>query len=430
MNNFGKYEKDQKFFLRYQIFRLFQVFGSFAVIGVVSNELPSESIQIWLLMGTIINLGNYVDLGIAGMAIDSVKRVNTKPYQIKNYVFWSSIIGNSKRLSVVFILSSLIASYFFKDVASFAKTDSLNTFLLIWLVSFLTIFGSILSSYFIAMGTIQLFTSVSLIGVLLQFTLASIYSLSNSNILTFITLLSVPNTFIILVALRNYKKYYIYSLKQNRKIFKSNEQLIRKDFAAQFQALQLLVMLSSLIFPLYISEHYSANDSNSYQMLFRITFLAASVSGLLLPNLWASSTSEPFPNKGLKLINFKRLIRDRLLIPTLMLLSIPALFIFDFFPSNKYTVPTFKELILWYLISATQYYLAKFYYTCLANESLNILILSAAIPLFIVTLPISLGQTFSLVPVELLFTTQFLQIICFISFFAIGKIQDFNAKQG
>jgi hypothetical protein len=381
-------------------------------------------------MGTIINLGNYVDLGIAGMAIDSVKRVNTKPYQIKNYVFWSSIIGNSKRLSVVFILSSLIASYFFKDVASFAKTDSLNTFLLIWLVSFLTIFGSILSSYFIAMGTIQLFTSVSLIGVLLQFTLASIYSLSNSNILTFITLLSVPNTFIILVALRNYKKYYIYSLKQNRKIFKSNEQLIRKDFAAQFQALQLLVMLSSLIFPLYISEHYSANDSNSYQMLFRITFLAASVSGLLLPNLWASSTSEPFPNKGLKLINFKRLIRDRLLIPTLMLLSIPALFIFDFFPSNKYTVPTFKELILWYLISATQYYLAKFYYTCLANESLNILILSAAIPLFIVTLPISLGQTFSLVPVELLFTTQFLQIICFISFFAIGKIQDFNAKQG
>ena len=364
------------------------------------------------------------------MAINSVKRVNTKPHQIKNYVFWSSILGNAKRLSVAFILSGVIASYFFKDVASFAKTDSVTTFLIIWLISFLTIFGSILSSYFIAMGSIQSFTLVSLIGVLLQFTLASIYSMSNSNVLTFITLLSVPNSFIILVALRSYKKYYICSLKSDREIIEINEEFTKKDLATQFQALQLLIMLSSLTFPLFIREHYFVNDSNSYQMLFRITFLAASVSGLLLPNLWASSAPETFPNIGFKLINFKRLIRDRLLIPTLMLLSIPALFIFDFFPRNKYTVPTFKELILWTLISVSQYYLARFYYTCLANERLNILILSAAIPLFIVTLLMILGQTFALVPVELLFTAQLLQIICFISVFAIGNIQDSKTKQG
>ena len=381
-------------------------------------------------MGTIINLGNYFDLGIAGMAIDSVKRVNTKPYQIKNYVFWSSMQGNSKKLSVILIISSVVASYFFKDVASLAKADPLTTFLIIWLISFLTIFGSILSSYFIAMGLTQLFTSISLIGVILQFTLALVYTLFNSNMLTFITLLSIPNVFIIFVTLRNYKKYYINLLKQNKEIFKSNEQFIKKDFATQFQALQLMVMLSSLTFPLFISEHYSAIDSNSYQILYRITFLAASVSGLLLPNLWASSTPEPFPNKGLKLINFKRLIRDRLLIPTLILLTTLALFVFDFFPSNKYTVPTFKEFVLWTLISVNQYYLAKFYYTCLANERVSILILSAAIPLTITILLMNLGQTFSLAPVELLFTAQLLQTICFISFFAIAHIQDSNTKRG
>ena len=85
---------------------------------------------------------------------------------------------------------------------------------------------------------------------------------------------------------------------------------------------------------------------------------------------------------------------------------------------------------MWTLISVSQYYLARFYYTCLANERLNILILSAAIPLFIVTLLMILGQTFALVPVELLFTAQLLQIICFISVFAIGNIQDSKTKQG
>jgi hypothetical protein len=206
--------------------------------------------------------------------------------------------------------------------------------------------------------------------------------------------------------------------------------LTKKDLAIRFQALQLLVLSSSLAFPLFVSNNYSVNDYNSYQMLFRITYLASSVSGLLLPNLWASGDLELVLKKRSWLKNVAFVIRDRLLVVTLVLLSIPTLFMFDFFPKYKYTVPAFEELILWTIISLSQYYSAKFYYTCLANQRLNILMLCAAIPLFIVTLLIILGQTFTLSPVELLFLAQLLQIICFTRFMGIRDIKATNGKQG
>jgi len=399
--------------MRYQIFRLIQVIASFVVIGLVSRELPSNSINIWLLMGTIINLGNYVDLGISGVAIDSVKDANAESEQIKNAIFWNSILSNQKKLLMPIIFSSFIALYFYEEVALHSQRNTLLSLLVIWIVSILAIVSSILSSYFVAMGTSRLFTLYSLKGVLIQLFLAFAFSLNNFDILTFVTLLAVPNAYILGIAIRSNRKLSSNHLRRGETRSSKKPKITRKFIAIQFQTLQTLIMMSSLTFPVFISNSYPINDSNSYQVLSRIAFLAASVSGIHLPNLWTSSTVNESRRRVSNTFNQKGLIIERLLIPTLIFLSIPGLYIFNILPKSKYEVPSIEETTLWMLISIIQYHLAKFHYKCLADDRLKALFLPSAIPLLLISCLVVLALPLTIPPVVLVFSSQIMQLSSF-----------------
>ena len=407
-----------EFLVMYQIFRLLQVIGSFLVIGLVSRELTSNSINVWLLMGTFINLGNYIDLDIAGRSITAVKAVNTKSEEIRNFAYWNSILIQSKKFVTAALCSVIVALYFYKRVAALSESNLILSFFTIVFVAAVTIIGSILSSYFIAMGLSQSFTFISLVGVVLQLMIAIFLSIKNCSFLTFIMLLAVPNVYVLSLLGKRFYKYYQNKRNEGEELLECYQVSIEKNVASLFQILQLLIMLSSLIFPLFISYRYTVSDSNAFQILFKIAFLAASVSGIHLPNIWTSpnnnwakkgrSNRAPRTSSGIK----------KLFIPILMFVSLPILYLFDFLPKEKYSAPKFEEFVLWILISWVQYYLAKSYFICLAQERLKAIFLPTSIPLIVVIFCVVLSSTSMPNPVFLVFISQFLQAIYYRSIFA------------